>query len=121
MANGMVGLVSSPEPMKVRDVVLNGVYDYYQRGRVSNILKSFNHVNMNLEVDGVRISQKDISHYSQGLDMKKANLTTTFNVGDKDTEKHVKMALRHLTYTKLTLVEIKANRHVKITPISEIE
>src|SRR5688572_32847750 len=46
VANGMVGLVSSPEPMKVRDVVLNGVFDYYQRGRVSNILKTFNHVNM---------------------------------------------------------------------------
>ena len=41
VANGMVGLVSSPEPMKVKDVVLNGVYDYYQRGRVSNILKTF--------------------------------------------------------------------------------
>ena len=52
VANGMVGLVSSPEPMKVRDVVLNGVYDYYQRGRVSNILKTFNHANMNLDVDG---------------------------------------------------------------------
>ena len=50
----MIGLVSSPEPMKVRDVVLNGVYDYYQRGRVSNILKTFNHVNMNLDVDGQR-------------------------------------------------------------------
>src|ERR1041385_8629005 len=67
VANGMVGLVSSPEPMKVRDVVLNGVYDYYQRGRVSNILKTFNHVNMNLEVDGRRIGQKDISNYRQSL------------------------------------------------------
>ena len=28
VANGVVGLVSSPEPMKVQDVVLNGVYDY---------------------------------------------------------------------------------------------
>ncbi len=121
MANGMVGLVSSPEPMKVRDVVLNGVYDYYQRGRVSNILKSFNHVNMNLEVDGVRISQKDISHYSQVLDMKRANLTTTFDVGDKVTVKHVMMALRHLPYTALTIVEIKAKRDVKITPMSVIE
>ncbi|MEZ4934858.1 MAG: hypothetical protein R2788_22350 [Saprospiraceae bacterium] len=52
VANGMVGLVSSPEPMKVSDVVLNGVYDYYQRGRVSNILKTFNHVNMEMDVDG---------------------------------------------------------------------
>jgi hypothetical protein len=54
VANGMVGIVSSPEPMKVKDVVLNGVYDYYQRGRVSNILKTFNHINMNLDVDGQR-------------------------------------------------------------------
>src|SRR5688572_28578558 len=46
VANGMVGIVSSAEPLKVKDVVLNGVYDYYQRGRVSNILKTFNHVHM---------------------------------------------------------------------------
>lgn len=38
VANGMVGLVSSPEPMKVSDVVLNDVYDYYQRDRVILIL-----------------------------------------------------------------------------------
>ena len=50
VANGMVGLVSSPRPMKVNDVILNGVYDYYQRGRVSNILKVFNHMNMDLDI-----------------------------------------------------------------------
>lgn len=86
VANGMIGLVSSPEPMKVKDVVLNGVYDYYQRGRVSNILKTFNHVNMNLEVDSTRISLRDISNYRQVLDMKKAALTTTFDVGNKVSE-----------------------------------
>lgn len=62
VANGVIGLVSSPEPMKVKDVVLNGAYDYYQRGRVSNILKTFNHVNMNLDVDGQRIGRSSISH-----------------------------------------------------------
>src|SRR5689334_8968032 len=75
VANGMVGLVSSVEPMKVKDVVLNGVYDYYQRGRVSNILKTFNHINMNLDVDGQRVGQRDISNYRQSLDMKMAALT----------------------------------------------
>ena len=30
VANGMVGLVSSPELMNVSDVMLNGVYDHYQ-------------------------------------------------------------------------------------------
>jgi len=88
VANGMVGIVSSPEPMKVRDVVLNGVYDYYQRGRVSNILKTFNHLNMNLDVDGRRIGQRDISNYQQSLDMKRAVLVTTFDVGDKLSVRH---------------------------------
>ena len=27
VANGMVGMVSSPEPLKVNEVILNGVYD----------------------------------------------------------------------------------------------
>jgi trehalose/maltose hydrolase-like predicted phosphorylase len=121
VANGMVGLVSSPEPMKVRDVVLNGVYDYYQRGRVSNILKTFNHVNMNLDVDGRRIGQKDISNYRQSLDMKRAILVTTFDVGDKLSVRHSMMSLRHLPYTAMSVVEITAKKDVRITPMSVIE
>jgi len=108
VANGMVGLVSSPDPMRVKDVVLNGAYDYYQRGRVSNILKTFNHVNLNLEVDGQRISQSTISNYQQTLNMKQASLVTTFDVQDKVVVSHTLMALRHLPYTALTIVEIKA-------------
>lgn len=121
VANGMIGLVSSPQAMKVKDVVLNGVYDYYERGRVSNILKTFNHVNMNLDVDGQRVSQKDISNYHQVLDMKKAALTTTFDVGDKLSVKHTLLALRHLPYTALSLVEIHARKDVAVTPMSVIE
>src|SRR6478609_8714777 len=121
VANGMIGLVSSPEPMKVKDVVLNGVYDYYQRGRVSNILKTFNHVNMNLEVDGRRIGIKDISNYHQTLDMKRAILVTTFDVGDKVSVKHSMMALRHLPYTAMSMVEIKAKKDTRVTPMSVIE
>ncbi|HYG03263.1 MAG TPA: glycoside hydrolase family 65 protein [Chryseosolibacter sp.] len=121
VANGMIGLVSSAEPMKVKDVVLNGVYDYYQRGRVSNILKTFNHINMNLDVDGRRIGQRDISNYTQVLDMKKASLTTTFDIGEKVTVTHSLMALRHLPFTSMAMIEIKARKDVRITPMSVIE
>lgn len=120
-ANGMVGLVSSPEPMKVQDVVLNGVYDYYQRGRVSNILKTFNHVNMNLDIDGRRVGRRDISNYAQVLDMKRAALTTTFDVGDKVSVRHTMMALRHLPFTSMVMVEATAKKAVTITPMSVIE
>jgi protein-glucosylgalactosylhydroxylysine glucosidase len=121
VANGMIGLVSSAEPMKVQDVVLNGAYDYYQRGRVSNILKTFNHINMNLDVDGRRVARKDIEDYRQSLNMKKASLLTTFNVGDKLTVSHTIMALRHLPFTAMAIVEVKALKDVTITPMSVIE
>jgi len=121
VANGMIGIVSSSEPMKVKDVVLNGVYDYYQRGRVSNILKTFNHLNMNLDVDGRRIGPSTISNYRQVLNMKKASLTTTFDVGDKVSVSYTMMALRHLPYSALAMVEIKAKKDVQITPMSVIE
>jgi trehalose/maltose hydrolase-like predicted phosphorylase len=121
VANGIIGVVSSPEPMKVKDVVLNGTYDYYQRGRVSNILKGFNHLNMNLDIDGQRIDQNNIQDYQQKLNMKEAALETTFNVGEKAAVKTTMMALRHLPYTAMIMVEITAKQDIEITPMSVIE
>lgn len=121
VANGMIGLVSSPAPLRVKDVVLNGVYDHYQRGRVSNILKSFNHANMNLDVDGQRVNEGNISGYKQTLDMKTASLITTFSVVGKVRVKHTLMALRHLPYTALATIEITALQDVRISPMSVIE
>ena len=51
VANGMIGIVSSPDPFKVKDVVLAGAYDQYGRGRVSNFLRSFNLLNMQLGIE----------------------------------------------------------------------
>ncbi|MEM7105130.1 MAG: glycoside hydrolase family 65 protein [Bacteroidota bacterium] len=121
VANGMIGIVSSPEPLQVSDVVLNGVYDYYQRGRVSNILKSFNHVNMRMNVDGHHIHPGNIKNYKQVLDMRQAVLETTFEVGEKAWVSHKIMALRHLPYTALIIVDVRANQDIEITPISVIE
>ncbi|MEO5906904.1 MAG: glycoside hydrolase family 65 protein, partial [Saprospiraceae bacterium] len=121
IANGMVGIVSSPDPLKVKDVVLNGVYDNYQRGRVSNILKVFNHVNMQLEVNGMRVERKHVSNYQQTLDMQGAELVTSFNVEDKISVSHRMMSLRHLPYTALSIIEITAMQDAVITPMSLIE
>src|SRR6266581_1621364 len=69
VANGMIGIVSSPEPFKVKDVVLAGAYDLYGRGRVSNFLNSFNLLNMYLEINNRRIDAKNIRNFKQELDM----------------------------------------------------
>ena len=121
VANGMVGMVSSPEPLKVKEVILNGVYDYYQRGRVSNILQTFSHMNMHLEVDQRRIGPADISDYAQVLDMKTAKLITTFNVDQRLAVKHELMSLRNLPYTALSIISITAKKDVEIVPINYIE
>src|SRR5687768_3231285 len=65
VANGMIGIVSSPEPFKVKDVVLAGAYDLYGRGRVSNFLKSFNLLNMTMDIDGARINAANVSNIFQ--------------------------------------------------------
>ena len=83
VANGMIGIVSAPEPFKVKDVVLAGAYDLYGRGRVSNFLRSFNLLNMQMDIDGKRISGANVQHMQQELDMRHASFTTTFQVEDK--------------------------------------
>src|SRR5215470_12198095 len=83
VANGMIGIVSSPEPFKVKDVVLAGAYDLYGRGRVSNFLRSFNLLNMYLEIDGKRLDAKSISNFTQQLDMLHASFTSRFDYTDK--------------------------------------
>src|ERR1700754_1401404 len=81
VANGMIGIVSSPEPFKVKNVVLAGAYDLYGRGRVSNFLNSFNLLNMYLEIDGRSLGAADASGMKQELDMKSASFTTSFDYG----------------------------------------
>ncbi len=122
VANGMIGIVSSPDPFKVKDVVLNGAFDLYGRGRVSNILKTFNFVNMYLEVDGTRIeSFKQVQNMQQVLDMKHANLTTSFDFGDKASVSYTCYSLRNLPYCALVDVTITAKKDIEITPASIME
>src|SRR5271156_5676877 len=85
VANGMIGIVFSPEPFKVKNVVLAGAYDLYGRGRVSNFLKSFNLLNMHFAVDGSDVSASNISSMKQTLNMQQASFTTSFDYLDKAT------------------------------------
>ncbi|WP_336518395.1 glycoside hydrolase family 65 protein [Pollutibacter soli] len=121
VANGMIGIVSSPEPFKVKEVVLAGAYDLYGRGRVSNFLKSFNLLNMYLEIDGKRIDNKSATNMQQELDMQKASFTTQFDYADKSTVTSTYYSLRHLPYTVLMDISITAKKDITITGASAME
>ncbi|WP_276503823.1 glycoside hydrolase family 65 protein [Terrimonas pollutisoli] len=121
VANGMIGIVSSPEPFKVKEVVLAGAYDLYGRGRVSNFLKSFNLLNMYLEVDGKRIGSKDATNMKQELDMQRADFTTQFDYADKASVSYTYYSLRHLPYTVLMDISVVAKKDIAITGASVME
>jgi protein-glucosylgalactosylhydroxylysine glucosidase len=121
VANGMIGIVSSPEPLRVKDVVLAGAYDLYGRGRVSNFLRSFNLLNMNLDVDGRRVNAGSITGFRQELDMQHAAFTSSFEFGDKATISYTYYSLRQLPFTVLMDVNITARKDIAITGSSVME
>ncbi|HOZ77512.1 MAG TPA: glycoside hydrolase family 65 protein [Ferruginibacter sp.] len=121
VANGQIGIVSSPEVFKVKDVVLAGAYDLYGRGRVSNFLKSFNLLNMYLEIDGRRLSNADAGSMKQELDMQRASFTTTFDYKDVATVSYTYYALRHLPYSVLMDISITAKKNITIGSASVME
>ena len=121
VANGMIGIISSPQPFQVKDVVLAGAYDLYGRGRVSNFLKSFNLLNMRFSIDGEDLNSGNISSMKQTLDMQRASFTTTFNFGEKATISYTYYALRQLPYTVLMDITVQAKKDIQITPASVME
>lgn len=121
VANGMTGIISSPEPFKVKDVVLAGAYDLYGRGRVSNFLRSFNLLNAYLEVDGKRIDKNSVDNMKQELNMHHACFTTSFTLGEKAEINYTYYSLRQLPFTVLMDVTIKALKDISITAASIME
>ncbi len=121
VANGMIGIVSSPEPFKVKDVVLAGAYDQYGRGRVSNFLRSFNLLNMNMDIDGKRMARSTVTNMQQELDMRKASFTTSFDHGDKASVSYTYYSLRHLPFTVLMDISITAKKDISISGSSVME
>ncbi len=121
VANGMIGIVSAPEPFKVKDVVLAGAYDLYGRGRVSNFLRSFNLLNMRMEIDGKSIGAAESANMKQELDMKKASFTTRFDYTDKASVSYTYYSLRQLPFTVLMDVTITAKKDITLGSASIME
>lgn len=122
VANGILGIVSSPEPFKTKDVVLNGAFDLYGRGRVSNILKSFNFLNMYLEIDGERIEHfNQVKNMRQVLDMKHASINTDLDFKDKANISYTYYALRQLPYCAMVDVKVTAKKDIDIVAASVME
>lgn len=120
VANGMIGIVSAPEPFKVKDVVLAGAYDQYGRGRVSNFLRSFNLLNMTMDLDGQRVQAGSVTNFRQWLDMKNAAFHASFETG-KAAITYSYYALRQLPFTVLMDVSITPKADINLSAASVMD
>ena len=110
-ANGMVGLVSSQEPFKVKETVLAGVYDYFGRGRVLNFLPNISPVNLEVKLGGTKLNKTNVQNYRQALDMKNGEFTGEMNFeGSKVSYSYC--ALRQLPHA--------VYMEVSVTPSSDL-
>lgn len=120
-ANGVVGIISSPEPLKIKEVVLAGVYDMFGRGRVSNFLPSFNLLNMQLMVGEEKIDIRNISNMQQSLDMRYGIFHASFDYKDELRVEYSYCALRHLPYSVLLDIKLIAKKNINITCSNQME
>lgn len=120
-ANGMIGLVSAPEPLKIKQVVLAGLYDQYGRGRVSNFIPTFNLLNLRLSLNGRIITAQNITNFKQELNMQNGAFTNSFEVDKLAKIKYTYLALRHLPYSVLATVEILPLSDLALTAVNVLE
>jgi len=121
VANGRIGILPSEKLFKTEQIILNNVYDKESPLGVSRILLGMNFGNLEIEIDGEKVTEENISSWSQTLNMKEAYFKTSFTFKDKAEISYKIYALRNVPYTGYFDFKIEAKRDisVKVTGIIE--
>lgn len=121
VANGRIGILPSEAPFKVKQIILNNVYDKESPLGVSRILEGMNFGNLELEIDGELITSTNIKNWKQTLNMKGASFTTSFSYQDKAEISYTIYALRNVPYSGYIDISIKALQKIEIKATGKIE
>ncbi len=120
VSNGRIGMLTSAEPFKIKHTVLNNVYDVNPALKVSQIVHGMDFGNLDVSIDGELVDAKNISNWSQTIDMKEAAFTTQFNYQGKAKISCTVYALRNLQYTGYIDVKISALEDVAVKVVGKI-
>ncbi|MET6990942.1 glycoside hydrolase family 65 protein [Sediminicola arcticus] len=120
IANGRIGMLTSSKPLQIQHVVLNNVYDVDPNLKVSQILHGMNFGNLDMYIDGEKITEDNISNWQQTMDMKNAAFTTEFNYQDKAKVSCTVYALRNLQYTGYIDISIEATKEIDVKVTGKI-
>lgn len=121
MANGRIGMLSSPEPFQIQHIVLNNVYDVDPNHLVSQVVHGINFGNLDVCIDGEKITGENCSNWSQTIDMKEASFTTRFDFQKKASISCTVYALRNRPYTGYIDVQIEAHQPIELKVNGKLE
>jgi trehalose/maltose hydrolase-like predicted phosphorylase len=114
IANGRIGMLTSSKPFQIQHIVLNNVYDVDPNLKVSQILHGMNFGNLDMYIDGEKVTEDNISNWQQTMDMKSAALTTNFEYKDKAKISCTIYALRNLQYTGYIDISVQATKDIDV-------
>jgi len=120
ISNGRIGILTSEKPLEVQHVVLNNVYDVDPVLKVSQIVHGMNFGNLDMHIDGVKVSEANITNWKQTMDMKEAAFTTTFTFQNKAEIVCIIYALRNLQYSGYIDVKVKALKDINLKVAGKI-
>ena len=121
VANGRIGILPSEKPFEVKHIILNNVFDKASQLGVSRILKGMNFGNLDIEIDGEKITEDNISRWKQTLNMKEAAFITSFKFKDKALITYTIYALRNVPYSGYIDISIEAEKDIKVKVTGKIE
>ncbi len=120
IANGRIGMLSSSKPLQIQHVVLNNVYDVDPVLKVSQILHGMNFGNLDMYIDGEKITENNISNWKQTMNLKTAAFTTSFDFKNKAKISCTVYALRNLQYTGYIDISIEASKDIDLKVAGKI-
>lgn len=126
IANGRIGMLSSEKLFTVKEIILNNVFDTYMWDSIakcttSQVQKGINFGKLNIWIDGVLLTNHNISDWQQALDMKNARLITSFTYGDKARISYEIYALKNLPYAGLIKINVIASKDLTFKAEGMIE
>lgn len=120
LANGYIGLVTSPHIFGTQYILLNGIYD---RGNeydgVSSPVFAPQMMNLVFKLDGKEAKDEDMSNWKQCLDMHEAVATTEFDLPEGHV-KYTQQAMRNLAYVAVMTVEFTPSKDLEMEAINQI-
>lgn len=117
LANGRIGLVSSPILFHISEIILNGVYDKEYAGGVSRVVRAPLFTSLTLRINGEEVNSSNTTDWHQTLNMRHASLTTTGR--SRNTRiSYTLRALRHLPYLMFGEVAVTPEQDIELEVVN---